>query len=91
MLPGYEGLVHVSELDNKKIASPEAAGFVSGQMIDVKYLGKNDKVILQLMCLLISVSLGVLKRMISLSSGSFGPYFLSLSITSSDPYFFIFS
>lgn len=44
MLPGYEGLVHVSELDNKKIASPEAAGFVSGQMIDVKYLGKNDKV-----------------------------------------------
>ena len=45
MLPGYEGLVHVSELDNKKIASPEAAGFVSGQMIDVKYLGKNDKVI----------------------------------------------
>ena len=48
MLPGYEGLVHVSELDNKKIASPEAAGFVSGQMIDVKYLGKNDKVIFYL-------------------------------------------
>eukprot|EP00596_Hydrurales_sp_CCMP1899_P003549 CAMPEP_0119046454 /NCGR_PEP_ID=MMETSP1177-20130426/46662_1 /TAXON_ID=2985 /ORGANISM="Ochromonas sp, Strain CCMP1899" /LENGTH=812 /DNA_ID=CAMNT_0007019621 /DNA_START=307 /DNA_END=2745 /DNA_ORIENTATION=+ len=43
ILPGYEGLVHVSELDTKKIPSPEAAGFVSGQKIDVKYLGKNDK------------------------------------------------
>ena len=27
-----------------QIASPEAAGFVSGQLIDVKFLGKNDKV-----------------------------------------------
>ena len=27
-----------------QIASPEAAGYVAGQKMDVKYLGKNDKV-----------------------------------------------
>lgn len=42
VLPGYEGLVHVSELDVRKIASPEKE-FVPGQKIDVKYLGKNEK------------------------------------------------
>ena len=43
VLPGYEGLVHISELDVKRITSPEAAGFVIGQKLDVKFLGKNDK------------------------------------------------
>jgi len=43
ILPGYEGLVHLSELDNKKIADPAAAGFAIGQSLDVKYLGKNEK------------------------------------------------
>lgn len=42
VLPGYEGLVHISELDVKKVASPEKE-FVPGQKIDVKYLGKNEK------------------------------------------------
>ncbi len=43
VLPGYEGLIHISELDVKKVQSPEAAGFVKGQKVDVKYLGKNEK------------------------------------------------
>jgi polyribonucleotide nucleotidyltransferase len=43
ILPGYEGLIHVSELDIKKVASPEKAGIVSGQKLDVKFLGKNEK------------------------------------------------
>lgn len=43
MLPGYEGLVHLSELDTKKISDPVAAGFAMGQLLDVKYLGKNEK------------------------------------------------
>jgi polyribonucleotide nucleotidyltransferase len=43
ILPGYEGLVHLSELDNKKIADPAGAGFAVGQTLDVKYLGKNEK------------------------------------------------
>ena len=43
ILPGYEGLIHVSELDVKKILSPEKAGIVAGQKLDVKYLGKNEK------------------------------------------------
>ena len=41
-MPGYEGLVHISELDSKKIAAPEKV-FTVGQPIDVKYLGKNEK------------------------------------------------
>ena len=43
VLPGHEGLVHVSELDVKRIPSPEQGGFALGQKIDVKFLGKNDK------------------------------------------------
>lgn len=43
ILPGYEGLVHLSELDTKKVADPTQAGFAVGQKMDVKYLGKNDK------------------------------------------------
>ena len=43
MLPGWEGLVHLSELDTKKVADPVAAGFEVGQALDVKYLGKNEK------------------------------------------------
>jgi len=43
ILPGYEGLVHVSELDIKKIPNPAAAGIEAGQNLDVKYLGKNEK------------------------------------------------
>jgi hypothetical protein len=43
VLPGHEGLVHVSELDTKRVSSPEGAGFAVGQKIDVKCLGKNDK------------------------------------------------
>ena len=43
ILPGYEGLVHVSELDIKKIPNPAAAGIEAGQKLDVKYLGKNEK------------------------------------------------
>eukprot|EP00316_Scyphosphaera_apsteinii_P007759 CAMPEP_0119303212 /NCGR_PEP_ID=MMETSP1333-20130426/4678_1 /TAXON_ID=418940 /ORGANISM="Scyphosphaera apsteinii, Strain RCC1455" /LENGTH=829 /DNA_ID=CAMNT_0007305819 /DNA_START=135 /DNA_END=2624 /DNA_ORIENTATION=+ len=41
--PGYEGLVHVSELDSKRVESPEKAGFKSGDLVDVKMLGRNDK------------------------------------------------
>jgi hypothetical protein len=44
VLPGHEGLVHVSELDTKRVNNPEAAGYAAGQKIDVKCLGKNDKV-----------------------------------------------
>ncbi len=43
ILPGYEGLVHVSELDIKKIPNPAAAGIEAGQKLDVKFLGKNEK------------------------------------------------
>jgi polyribonucleotide nucleotidyltransferase len=43
ILPGYEGLVHLSELDSKKVADPAGAGFAVGQTLDVKYLGKNEK------------------------------------------------
>lgn len=32
VLPGYEGLVHISELDVKKVASVEKSGFVVGQV-----------------------------------------------------------
>ena len=40
---GYEGLVHVSELDVKRISNPEEAGFKAGQTLDVKLIGRNDK------------------------------------------------
>ena len=43
ILPGYEGLVHISELDVRKVASPDKAGITAGQKLDVKYLGKNEK------------------------------------------------
>lgn len=43
VVPGHEGLIHVSELDTKKIANVEAAGFAVGQKLDVKCLGKNEK------------------------------------------------
>lgn len=43
VLPGYEGLIHISELDIKKVLNVESAGFVIGQKMDVKYLGKNEK------------------------------------------------
>ena len=39
---GYEGLVHVSELDVVKVLKPEES-FTAGQKVDVKYLGNNDK------------------------------------------------
>ena len=39
---GYEGLVHVSELDARKVAKPEDS-FSPGQKVDVKYLGNNEK------------------------------------------------
>ena len=43
VLPGHEGLVHISELDVKRISHPDQGGFAVGQKIDVKFLGKNDK------------------------------------------------
>ena len=43
ILPGYEGLIHISELDIKKVASPDKIGIAAGQKLDVKYLGKNEK------------------------------------------------
>ena len=43
ILPGYEGLVHISELDIKKVTNPAAAGIQEGQRLDVKFLGKNEK------------------------------------------------
>jgi polyribonucleotide nucleotidyltransferase len=43
VLPGHEGLVHVSELDVKKIPDPTSAGYVVGQKIDVKCLGFNNR------------------------------------------------
>jgi len=43
VLPGYEGLVHISELDTKRIKSPEEAGYKEGDLLDVKCLGRNDK------------------------------------------------
>jgi len=42
VLPGHEGLVHVSELDVKRVTSVEAS-FAIGQELDVKNLGKNEK------------------------------------------------
>lgn len=42
VLPGHEGLVHVSELDVKRVTSVEAS-FTIGQELDVKNLGKNEK------------------------------------------------
>jgi len=41
--PGHEGLIHVSELDVKRVSNPESAGFEAGQKLDVKLIGKNDK------------------------------------------------
>ncbi|KAJ1438798.1 hypothetical protein B484DRAFT_392120 [Ochromonadaceae sp. CCMP2298] len=38
----YEGLVHISELDTKKLATADKL-FEVGQKIDVKFLGKNEK------------------------------------------------
>jgi len=48
IMPGLEGLCHVSELHTERVRSCE--GFVSslGEGFDVKYLGKNDKGQLQL-------------------------------------------
>eukprot|EP01041_Mallomonas_annulata_P004249 gene4249-8446_t len=43
ILPGYEGLIHISELDVKKVPSPEQAGIVAGMKMDVKFLGVNEK------------------------------------------------
>jgi len=43
VLPGYEGLVHISELDTKRVESPEKAGIVTGSKLDVKYLSVNEK------------------------------------------------
>ena len=40
---GHEGLVHVSELDSKRVNEPEKAGFSVGKLIDVKYIGNNEK------------------------------------------------
>ena len=37
VLPGYEGLVHISELDTKKVASVEKSGFVVGQVRPLAY------------------------------------------------------
>ena len=39
---GHEGLVHISELDTKRVQSTEGS-FTIGQNIDVKCLGKNEK------------------------------------------------
>jgi polyribonucleotide nucleotidyltransferase len=41
--PGHEGLIHVSELDVKRVPDPVAAGFEAGQKLDVKLIGRNDK------------------------------------------------
>jgi polyribonucleotide nucleotidyltransferase len=43
IVPGHEGLVHISELDSKRVSSPEEAGYAVGQNLDVKVLGRNDK------------------------------------------------
>ena len=40
---GHEGLVHVSELDSKRVNEPEKSGFSVGTQIDVKYIGNNEK------------------------------------------------
>ena len=39
---GHEGLVHVTELDIKKVLNPEEE-FKMGQMVDVIVLGNTDK------------------------------------------------
>jgi predicted RNA-binding protein with RPS1 domain len=41
--PGHEGLVHITELDIARIDTPEKAGYMLGQMIDVKFIGINNK------------------------------------------------
>lgn len=43
VINGHEGLVHVSELDVKRIPDPASAGFTIGMKLDVKCLGLNDK------------------------------------------------
>jgi polyribonucleotide nucleotidyltransferase len=44
VLPGYEGLVHISELASSRISQAEVeATFKPGEKMDVKFLGKNDK------------------------------------------------
>lgn len=44
VLPGYEGLVHISELASNRISQAEMEStFKSGEKMDVKFLGKNDK------------------------------------------------
>jgi predicted RNA-binding protein with RPS1 domain len=53
--PGHEGLVHVSELDIKKVANVENT-FSIGQTIDVKYLEDNEKVQINLIIFLSSFS-----------------------------------
>lgn len=42
VLPGYEGLVHISELDTKKVSNVEST-YTPGETMDVKFLGKNEK------------------------------------------------
>lgn len=41
--PGHEGLVHISELGLRRVASMEEEGYEVGQLIDVKYVGVNDR------------------------------------------------
>ena len=41
--PGHEGLVHISELGLRRIASMEEEGYAVGQLMDVKYVGVNDR------------------------------------------------
>lgn len=44
ILPGYEGLIHVSELDTKKVNANDIPNLYKvGEKLDVKFLGKNDK------------------------------------------------
>ena len=44
VLPGYEGLVHISELDKNRVSQADMeAKFKPGEKMDVKFLGKNDK------------------------------------------------
>ena len=41
ILPGCDGLVHISEMDTKRVASMDISGFSVGQKVDVKVLGKT--------------------------------------------------
>jgi polyribonucleotide nucleotidyltransferase len=44
MLPGYEGLVHISEIEMNKVNVNDLQNmFKQGDKIDVKFLGKNEK------------------------------------------------